>query len=906
MPKFDSAEAPALTTAVELQLSAEERRLQASQKRLAHWKRWGPYLSERQWGTVREDYSQGGTAWDYFPHDHARSRAYRWGEDGLAGISDRHQVICFALALWNGNDAILKERLFGLTGPEGNHGEDVKEYYFYLDCTPTHSYMKFLYKYPQAAFPYGKLVEENRRRDKNSPEFELLDTGVFDQDRYFDVFVEYAKETPEDILIRITAHNRGPEPAQLDLLPTLWFRNTWAWGSRGESESRDYIQKPLLSRAQPAGKNEVIRAECKKYDTRHLLCAGSPELLFTENETNHERIYGAPNASPFVKDGINNYVVSGEAAAVNPQQRGTKAAARYRTVIAPGESVTLRLRLTDQPARAALLGEEFDRTFAARIREADEFYEKAVYGAISPDARNVQRQAFAGMLWSKQFYHLDARRWLAGDPNQPAPPEGRKRGRNSDWQHLFNADVISMPDKWEYPWYAAWDLAFHCISLALVDPDFAKEQLILMLREWYMHPNGQLPAYEWAFGDVNPPVHAWAAFRVYKIEKRIRGRGDREFLEKVFHKLCLNFTWWVNRKDPEGKNVFQGGFLGLDNIGVFDRSAPLPTGGHIEQSDGTSWMGMYCLNMLAIALELARENPAYEDVASKFFEHFIHIAHALNDMGGEGVSLWHEEDGFYYDVLHVDGRQFPMKVRSMVGLIPLFAVETLPQADLERLPGFQRRMQWFIENHPDAPHHIEYDEGNGREARWLLSLVGREQLPSVLRYLLDESEFLSPHGIRALSRFHREHPYVLNVMGVEHRVNYEPAESSTGLFGGNSNWRGPVWFPVNYLLIESLQKFHFFYENGLQVEFPSGAGRMMNLWDVSAELSRRLTRIFLRNREGLRPVFGGMEKFQKDPHWRDLLLFHEYFHGDNGAGIGASHQTGWTGLVAKLIQQSGG
>jgi hypothetical protein len=886
-------------------LTAEESRLEEARKRTAHWKRWGPYLSERQWGTVREDYSPGGTAWDYFPHDHARSRAYRWGEDGIAGISDRHQVICFALALWNGKDPILKERIFGVTGPEGNHGEDVKEYYFYLDSTPTHSYMKMLYKYPQAEFPYGQLVEENRRRGKREPEFELLDTGVFNENRYFDVFTEYAKASPEDILIRITAHNRGPEPAQLDLLPTVWFRNTWAWGSRGASESQDYTAKPRLALSKDSGGDAVIELDTKKYGRRFLLYEGSPEILFTENETNTERIFGFPNASPYVKDGINNFVVNSDSGAVNPAMQGTKAAARYRLGIGPGGSVTLRLRLTDQAPKAAMLGKEFDAVFAARLKEADEFYALRRGKCASADACNVQRQAFAGMLWSKQFYHFDVRRWLEGDPAQPAPPEGRQRGRNSEWQHLFNADVISMPDKWEYPWYAAWDLAFHCVPLALVDPDFAKEQLILMLREWYMHPNGQLPAYEWAFGDVNPPVHAWAAYRVYKIEKRIRGTADREFLEKVFHKLLLNFTWWVNRKDPEGKNVFQGGFLGLDNIGVFDRSAPLPTGGHIEQSDGTSWMGMYCLNLLAIALELAAENPAYEDVASKFFEHFVYIAHSMNDLGGEGVSLWNEEDGFYYDVLHVNGNQFPMKVRSMVGLIPLFAVETLEPEIIEKLPGFERRMQWFIENHPDVPEHIEYAEDTGRGTRRLLSLVNRKQLSRVLRYMLDEGEFLGQHGIRALSRVHRERPYVIHVMGTEHRVDYEPAESSTGLFGGNSNWRGPVWFPVNYLLIESLQKFHFFFGNNVMAEFPTGSGKMMNLWDVAAEISRRISRIFLRGAEGRRPVFGALEKFQNDPHWRDLILFHEYFHGDNGAGIGANHQTGWTGLVAKLIEQSG-
>jgi hypothetical protein len=885
--------------------TAEDQRLAEARERRAHWKRWGPYLSERQWGTVREDYSPGGTAWDYLPHDHSRSRAYRWGEDGIAGISDRHQVICFALALWNGRDPILKERLFGLTGPEGNHGEDVKEYYFYLDSTPTHSYMKYLYKYPQAEFPYTRLVEENRQRGKHAPEFELIDTCIFDGDRYFDVFVEYAKATPEDMLIRITAHNRGPEAATLDLLPTIWFRNTWSWGSKGTTESKSFVEKPSLSAGKGNSRCSTIECASKRYGRRWLVCEGRPELLFTENETNTQRLFGVPNATPYVKDGINNFVVGGQKDAVNPAQQGTKASARYRVEIPASGSVTLKLRFTDQQPTAQTLGKEFDDVFAARIKEAEDFYACRLGVCSLKDAAQVQRQAFAGMLWSKQFYHFDVRTWLDGDPTQPAPPEGRKHGRNRDWMHLYNSDVISMPDKWEYPWYATWDLAFHCIPLALVDPDFAKEQLVLLLREWYMHPNGQLPAYEWAFGDVNPPVHAWAAWRVYKIEKRIRGEADRAFLEKVFHKLLLNFTWWVNRKDPEGKNVFAGGFLGLDNIGVFDRSAPLPTGGHIEQSDGTSWMGMYCLNMLAIALELAKENPAYEDVASKFFEHFVHIAHAMNNMGEDSISLWDEQDGFYYDVLHVNGWHSFMKVRSMVGLIPLFAVETLEPEIVEKLPGFKRRMQWFIENHPDVPDHIEASESSKNGPRRLLSLVNRRQLSRVLRYMLDEAEFLSPYGIRALSRYHMDHPFVVNVNGHEHRVDYEPAESSTGLFGGNSNWRGPIWMPVNFLLIESLQKFHHYFGQDFRVEFPTGSGQQKNLWDVAGEISRRLTRIFLRDENGRRPVFGSYEKFQSDPHWRDLVPFHEYFHGDTGRGVGASHQTGWTGLVAKLIEQSG-
>jgi len=879
-------------------MTQEERRLAEARDRTAHWRRWGPYLSERQWGTVREDYSPYGTAWDYLPHEHARSRAYRWGEDGLAGISDNHQRLCFALALWNGRDPILKERPFGLTGNEGNHGEDVKDYYFYLDSTPTHSYLKYLYKYPQAAFPYGRLVEENRRRGRRDTEYELLDTGVFDENRYFDVVVEYAKATTDDILIRITATNRGPDAADVHLLPTLWFRNTWSW--------EDGSARPALRVGESRSDCLLIEADHPSLGRRWLFCEGSPAFLFTENDTNLQRLYGVPNPTPFVKDGINDYLVAGRREAVNPAQVGTRAAAVYKQTVGAGETVAVCLRLCDTPPVGGPFGEAFDEMFTRRIREADAFYATVIPQTLSDDAKGVTRQALAGMLWSKQFYYYDVKRWLTGDPAAPQPPADRRQGRNRDWLHLYNEDIISMPDKWEYPWYAAWDLAFHCISLALVDPDFAKAQLLLFLREWYMHPNGQLPAYEWAFGDVNPPVHAWAAWRVYKIEKRIRGEADRDFLEKVFHKLLLNFTWWVNREDAEGKNVFQGGFLGLDNIGVFDRSAPLPTGGHIEQSDGTSWMGMYCLNMLAIALELARDNPAYEDVASKFFEHFVYIAHAMDDLGGEGISLWDAQDGFYYDVLHLpDDSHQALRVRSMVGLIPLFAVETLEPDIVDALPGFKRRMQWFIDNRPEFREHVETVETPGGGVRRLLSIVEREKLPQVLRLMLDEAEFLSPHGIRAVSQLHRAHPFVLQVNGMEHRVDYEPAESSTGLFGGNSNWRGPIWFPVNYLLIESLQKFHHFYGDSVKVACPTGSEQRLTLWDVAAELSRRLTRIFLQGPDGRRPVYGGTAKFQQDPHWRELVLFYEYFHGDNGAGIGASHQTGWTGLVAKLLQQSG-
>ena len=882
-----------------MQFTKEEQRLEESRERRAHWKRWGPYLSERAWGTVREDYSAYGTAWEHLPHDHARSRAYRWNEDGLAGISDRRQRICFAIALWNGRDPILKERAFGLTGNEGNHGEDVKDYYFYLDSTPTHSYMKYLYKYPHAEFPYARLVEENRRRGKGEREFELMDTGVFAENRYYDVHVEYAKAACEDILIQISVTNHGPEAAELHLLPTVWFRNTWSW--------RKNARKPVLRQSAPG----TIELQGIHDEQRHLLCQGAPELLFTENETNTQRLYGYDNGSPYAKDGINDYIVNGDAGAVNPDRTGTKAAAHYRLDVGAGQTATVRLRLTNTaPAAdsdaADALTREFDAVFAARKTEADEFYAKVIPANLSEDARNVMRQSFGGLLWSKQFYHYVVRDWLDGDETNPPPPGERKNGRNSEWGHLYNADVISMPDKWEYPWYAAWDLAFHCVPLALVDSEFAKEQLTLMVREWYMHPNGQLPAYEWAFGDVNPPVHAWAAWRVYKIEKKRRGVGDRVFLQRIFHKLLLNFTWWVNRKDAEGRNVFQGGFLGLDNIGVFDRSAPLPTGGHIEQADGTGWMAMYSLNLLAIALELAKEDCSYEDVASKFWEHFLYIAHAINHLGHDGASMWDEREGFFYDVLHLpNGDHMPLRVRSMVGLIPLFAVETLEPSMIDQLPGFRRRLEWFIENRTDLTENVACMHTAGVGSRRLLSIVGGEQLRSILRFMLDSNEFLSPYGIRALSRVHKDHPYVLPVNGHEYSVRYEPAESSTGLFGGNSNWRGPIWFPVNYLLIESLQKFHHYLGDGFQVECPTGSGQMMTLAEVAAELSRRMTRIFLRNDEGYRPVHGTNGVFKSDPNWNNLVLFYEYFHGDDGSGVGASHQTGWTGVVAKLLQQSG-
>ncbi len=881
-------------------MNAEQQRLDEAEQKDVAWKRWGPYLSERAWGTVREDYSADGTAWEYFPHDHARSRAYRWNEDGLAGICDHHQRICFSLALWNGQDPILKERLFGLTGHQGNHGEDVKEYYFYLDNTPTHSYMRCLYKYPHAAFPYDALVAENGRRGRQDPEFELIDTGVFHDDRYFDVTVEYAKATPEDLLITITAVNRGPDPAPIWIVPTIWFRNTWAWGYPG-------ITRPTLRAS--AGTNAIIALNEPRYGQRWLICEGAPALLFTENDTNATRLFGSANSRPFVKDGINDAIVSDHSAAVNPARTGTKAAASYALVLEPGASTTVRLRLTDaMPADVSqsVVGADFNDVLEMRRTEANEFYAGIVPADVSPDSADVMRQALAGLLWSKQFYHYVVKEWLEGDPAQPAPPPERHAGRNHEWIHVYCEDVLSMPDKWEYPWFAAWDLAFHAVALAIVDPDLAKRQLLLLLREWYMQPNGQLPAYEWAFDDVNPPVQAWAALRVYKIEKKRRGKGDTAFLERVFHKLLLNFTWWVNRKDAEGMNVFQGGFLGLDNIGVFDRNKPLPTGGVLEQSDGTSWMATYTLNLLAIALELAHHDHAYEDVASKFFEHFIYIADAMNNIGDDGVTLWNEDDGFYYDVLRLpNGESHPLKVRSMVGLIPLFAVQILDPGLFDKLPGFRRRFDWFIEHRPDLTKNVASMQTKGSRERRLLSVVPGDRLQSVLRYLLDEREFLSPHGIRSLSQMHRDHPYIVHVDGQEYRVDYEPAESVSGQFGGNSNWRGPVWFPPNFLIVESLQRFHHYLGDDFTVECPTGSGQFLTLKEVAADLSRRLSSIFLQNVEGRRPVFGNVELFQNSPQWRNYLPFYEYFHGDTGAGLGASHQTGWTALVAKLLQQSG-
>ena len=869
----------------------EQQRLDEDTRREKNWKRWGPYLAERQWGTVREDYSADGDCWTYFPHDHARSRAYRWGEDGLLGITDRECRLCFAVALWNGHDPILKERLFGLAGPEGNHGEDVKEYYFYLDATPTSSYLKGLYRYPQAEFPYARLVEENRRRGRHEPEFEILDTGVFDGGRYFDVQVEYAKAAPEDVLVRITVSNRGPETATLHLLPTLWFRNTWAWGRTGEG----YWAKPKIART---GDGAVV-AEHESLGAFRLIADGRPEWLFTDNETNTRRLFGTADGPAHSKDGFHAYVVDGRADAVNRDGVGTKAAALYRLDVPAGESVVVRLRLVpESDAPAAPFGREFGRVFADRIEDADEFYASRIPAGLTDAERAVSRQGYAGLLWSRQFYHLSVRDWLDGDPSQPPPPASRRGGRNSEWPQLYNRDVVSMPDKWEYPWYAAWDLAFHMLPFARVDAEFAKEQLVLFTREWYMHPNGQLPAYEFAFGDVNPPVHAWAAWRLYKIAAK-RGERDRVFLSRLFQKLCLNFTWWVNRKDTEGNNLFGGGFLGLDNIGVFDRSKPLPTGGYLEQADGTAWMAFYCTTMLSMALELARTNPACADMASKFFEHFLAIADAMNNLGGSG--LWCDDDGFYYDQLHLGGgRVVPLRIRSLVGIVPLLACGLLEYGLLDMVPGFTKRMDWLLQNRPDLGGAIACAERGERHR--LLAIPSRERLVRVLRYVLDENEFLSPHGVRSLSRVHHEHPYVVGVDGHEYRVGYEPGESTSGLFGGNSNWRGPVWFPLNYLLIVALERYHHFYGDELRVECPTGSGRLMTLFEVAQELSRRLTTLFVPGADGRRPFHGDDARFTDDPNWRDLVLFHEYFHGDTGRGLGASHQTGWTALVLRCLE----
>ncbi|OPX98389.1 MAG: Mannosyl oligosaccharide glucosidase [Syntrophorhabdus sp. PtaB.Bin006] len=882
----------------------ETKRLEAARRSNVPWKKWGPYLSERQWGTVREDYSENGDAWNFFTHDHARSRAYRWGEDGLAGMSDDKQRLCFALALWNGKDPILKERLFGLTNSEANHGEDVKEYYFYLDSTPTHSYMKYLYKYPQAAYPYADLVETNRQRSREEMEYELLDTGIFNDDRYFDIFVEYAKADPEDILVRITAVNRGPEAAELHLLPTLWFRNDWAaW----IAESNRSPEKPNIKQIRGSAGTTAVAATHPLLGEFILSCEGETPLLFTENETNHERLFpGQKNESPYVKDGINDCVVQGNQAAVNPEKQGTKVAAHYRLVVEPGQSTTVRLRLANQtPGNAFPFGQGFDEILAARLQEADEFYRSVTPPSVSPDAANVMRQAIAGMLWSKQFFFFDGDNWLDEHHSNPLHT-GYHSSRNSEWFHMLNEDIISMPDKWEYPWYAAWDLAFHTLPLSIVDPDFAKEQMELMLKNVYLHPNGQMPAYEWNFSDVNPPVHAWATLFLHRTEQALRGEMDLDFLRQTFNKLVLNFTWWVNRKDRFGKNVFEGGFLGLDNIGVFDRSAPLPTGGHLEQADGTAWMALFSQNMLELAVELAAYDPTYEDMVLKFTEHFYYIASAMNRPEQEG--MWDEEDGFYYDLLRLpDGSATRLRVRSMVGLLPLCATTVIEEWQRERIPrAFSqvikrlRRIPELQESiHPTGPGHL------GVAERGVLALVKPERLRRILAKMLDENEFLGPYGIRSLSKFHETHPFVFRVQGQEYRVDYLPAESNTGMFGGNSNWRGPVWMPVNAMIIRALLNFYLYYGDNFKIECPTGSGKMMNLFEVGKEIADRLTRIFLHDERGRRPVYGGTEKFQTDPHWRDHILFYEYFHGDNGAGLGASHQTGWTGLVAKLIQLFG-
>ena len=883
----------------------EKKRLQETRDNKSPWKKWGPYLSERQWGTVREDYSENGDAWNFFTHDHARSRAYRWGEDGIAGISDDKQRLCFALALWNGKDPIIKERLFGLTNSQGNHGEDVKEYYFYMDSTPTHSYMKQLYKYPQAAYPYADLIEQNKRRTRNEMEYELLDTGVFNEDRYFDVFVEYAKAGPEDILVRISAVNRGPGASDLHLLPTLWFRNDW---SSWIAQSNRSAEKPNLTRIKTQKGISALKATHSLLGEFTFSCEGEVPLLFTENETNHERLFpGYKNESPHVKDGINDFIVYGNQGAVNPEQKGTKASAYYKVNIGAGQTSVIRLRLTKKTSDAAEkpFGDNFEKVFADRLREADEFYKSITPPAIDKDKANVMRQALAGMLWSKQFFFFDGDNWLDEHHSNPLHT-GDKNARNSEWYHMLNEDIISMPDKWEYPWYAAWDLAFHSLPLSIVDPDFAKEQLKLMLRASYLHPNGQMPAYEWNFSDVNPPVHAWASLFLHRTDQALRGETDFNFLKSAFNKLLLNFTWWVNRKDRNGKNVFEGGFLGLDNIGVFDRSAPLPTGGHLEQADGTAWMALFSQNMLELAIELAAHDPNYEEMVFKFIEHFYYIASAMNRPGDEG--MWDEADGFYYDILRLpDGRTQRLKVRSMVGLLPLCSTTVIEEWQRQRIPramGFinerLRRIPELRETiHPTGPGHF------GESNRGILALVNPGRLRRILTKMLDEKEFLGPHGIRALSKFHEQNPFIFNVDGQEYRVDYLPAESNTGMFGGNSNWRGPVWMPVNVMIIRALLNYYMYYGDNFRIECPTGSGNLMNLFEVSKEIAERLSSTFLRDANGRRPVYGGTEKFQTDPNWRDLILFYEYFHGDNGAGLGASHQTGWTGVVAKIIQLFG-
>jgi hypothetical protein len=881
-----------------VKMSAEKHRLANDKSGKENWRKWGPYLSERQWGTVREDYSAWGGAWNYLPHDHARSRAYRWGEDGIAGFSDDRQYLCLSLAFWNGKDPILKERLFGLTNSEGNHGEDVKELYYYLDATPSHSYLKMLYKYPQAAFPYSQLVDENRRRSAEETEFELLDTGLFDDDRYFDVFVEYAKAAPDDVLMQITAYNRGPDAAPLTLLPQLCCRNCWSWKAD--------VAKPTL-----VGRLGGVEVQHAALGTFRLDFDSASALLFCENDTNVRRLFGQNEANGYFKDAFHEYIVQGKHAAVNPEQTGTKVGALYEMNVPPGAAVTVRLRLSQNKGESTNRRPfaDFDTTFATRLSEADEFYAELQQRIVDPDAKLVQRQAFAGMIWSKMYFHYSVEDWLDGDPQQPQPPPERKRGRNRDWRHLDSADVISMPDKWEYPWFAAWDLAFHCIAFAVIDSEFAKSQLILLARESYMHANGQLPAYEWAFGDVNPPVHAWAAWRVFQIDRRQRQEsnpaypGDVEFLKRMFNKLMLNFTWWVNRKDEQGHNIFQGGFLGLDNIGVFDRSSPLPTGGFINQADGTSWMAMYCLNLLRMALELALHDRAYEDIATKFFEHFLAIAGAINGLGEDRLGLWDDSDEFYYDQLvFPDNSHVALKVYSIVGLIPLFANQVLEPEALQRLPDFSARMQWFLKHRPHLANLVSNWQIAGEGDRRLLSLLRGRRMKALLCRMLDEKSFLSDYGVRALSKIHEREPFRFAASGTNHEVGYWPAESRSRLFGGNSNWRGPIWMPINYLIIEALQRFHYYYGDDFKVECPTGSGILLTLYEVSEELARRLSCLFLKGADGQRPVLKYHPKLAGDPHFRDYILFHEYFHGDSGRGVGASHQTGWTGLIAKLLQ----
>ena len=876
----------------------EQQRLEEARDENTPWKKWGPYLSERQWGTVREDYSESGDAWNYFSHDQARSRAYRWGEDGLAGISDDKQRLCFALALWNGVDPILKERLFGLSNSEANHGEDVKEYYFYIDSTPTHSYMKYLYKYPQAAYPYEKLVKTNSSRGRLDLEYELLDTGLFDEDRYFDVFVEYAKETPEEILVRITVHNRGPEAAALHVLPTLWFRNTWSW-TGGE--------KPVLKQIDSKGDYCAAQASHATLGEFYFYAERSAALLFTENETNQQRVFGQPNANPYVKDGINNYIVHGQAETVNPAQSGTKTSAHYTIEVPAGGSQVLSLRLSRKAPSAKYkpFGKSFDSIFKSRLEEADQFYASITPERLSEDEASVMRQALAGMLWTKQYYHFDLDQWLEEHQGHPLLG-GRRIVRNRNWFHMINDDIISMPDKWEYPWYAAWDLAFHTISLNMVDPEFAQEQLDLMLREVYLHPSGQIPAYEWNFGDVNPPVHAWATLFNYRLGKQRGDEGQIDFLKNAFQKLLLNFTWWVNRKDPNGRNVFEGGFLGLDNIGVFDRSSALPTGGHLEQADGTAWMALFSQNMLEMAFELSAYDKSYEGMAVKFLDHFLFIAAAMDRIGDNQDELWDEQDGFFYDLLRFpDGSGTRLKVRSMVGLLPFCAATTVSAENVALFPGFIERARKRFASMPELVANVQDPRKPGYAGRRLISVLSENKLRRVLGYLLDENEFLSPYGIRSLSRYHADHPYVFNLQGHEYRVDYVPADSNTGMFGGNSNWRGPIWFPVNGLILRAMLEYYLYYGEDFKVECPTGSGNWMNLFQVAVELSKRLSGMFLRDASGRRPVYGGSDKFQNDPHWRDHILFYEFFHGDNGAGVGASHQTGWTGLVAKLIQMNG-